>query len=237
MKQGNIPKHVAIMMDGNGRWAKSRNKNRSFGHAEGAKTFESIVRAADELHIKYLTVFAFSTENWKRPADEVNNLMLLLVEFILRDSKLAVKNNIRIRILGDRSRLEDKVKKCIDDIETFTKDCSGLNLQIAVNYGGRDDIVRAFQKMYLDVKGNKVSYNEINATLVSSYLDTADIPEPDLFIRTGGDKRVSNFMLWQFAYTEFYFTDVLWPDFTKDDLACAVNSFGKRERRFGEIHE
>lgn len=215
MKQGNIPEHVAIMMDGNGRWAKSRNKNRSFGHAEGAKTFKSIVRAANELHIKYLTVFAFSTENWKRPADEVNNLMLLLVEFILKDSKLAVKNNIRIRILGDRSRLEDKVKKCIDDIETFTKDCNGLNLQIAVNYGGRDDIVRAFQKMYLDVKGNKVSYNEINATLVSSYLDTADIPEPDLFIRTGGDKRVSNFMLWQFAYTEFYFTDVLWPDFTK----------------------
>lgn len=237
MKQENIPEHVAIMMDGNGRWAKSRNKNRSFGHAEGAKTFKSIVRAADELHIKYLTVFAFSTENWKRPADEVNNLMLLLVEFILKDSKLAVKNNIRIRILGDRTRLEDKVKKCIDDIETFTKDCNGLNLQIAVNYGGRDDIVRAFQKMYLDVKENKISYNEINATLVSSYLDTADIPEPDLFIRTGGDKRVSNFMLWQFAYTEFYFTDILWPDFTKDDLACAVNTFGKRERRFGEIHE
>lgn len=237
MKQGNIPEHVAIMMDGNGRWAKSRNKDRSFGHAEGAKTFKSIVRAADELHIKYLTVFAFSTENWKRPADEVNNLMLLLVEFILKDSKLAVKNNIRIRILGDRSRLEDKVKKCIDDIETFTKDCNGLNLQIAVNYGGRDDIVRAFQKMYLDVKENKIPYNEINATLVSSYLDTADIPEPDLFIRTGGDKRVSNFMLWQFAYTEFYFTDILWPDFTKDDLACAVNTFGKRERRFGEIHE
>lgn len=232
-----IPAHVAIMMDGNGRWAKQRNQPRSFGHKQGGETLVSTIKAASELDIKYLTIFAFSTENWKRPVNEVCYLMQLLVSFFAKYRKIAIENNIRVRILGDKEKLDNKVQKCILDIEQATKECSGLNLQLAINYGGRDDLLRAFKHMHSDLKSGRISLDQMNYDMISRYLDTKDLPEPDLFIRTGGDKRLSNFLLWQFAYTEFIFLDVLWPDFTKEDFENSIRQFGKRERRFGEIHE
>lgn len=236
MQELNIPHHIAIMMDGNGRWAKTRNKHRSYGHIEGGKAFEKITKAFIELGIKYLTVFAFSTENWNRPQEEVDNIISLLHKSLKKYSKVSKDNNIKIRILGDITRLDKETQKRIITIEEETKDCTGLNLQIAVNYGGKDDIVRAIKKIQVDIENNLLCLEDINEDTVSNYLDTSSIPNPDLFIRTGGDKRISNFLLWQFAYTEFYFTKVLWPDFTKEDLLLAIQEYSLRERKFGEIH-
>lgn len=237
MKNDNdkIPKHIAVMMDGNGRWAGNRNKPRKLGHIEGGNTLRKILKASLELEIKYLTVFAFSTENWNRPKEEVENLMSMLAKYLKNDLKDAQKSNIKIRILGDTSKLSEELQLGIENAQKETKNCDGLNFQIAINYGGRDDLVRAFHKIHHDIVNNKLKVNEVNECTISSYLDTFGIPEPDLFIRTGGEKRISNFLLWQFAYTEFIFTDTLWPDFTENEFKSMLQDFGNRERRYGKI--
>lgn len=227
----NTPKHVAIMMDGNGRWAKKRFMPRKIGHLEGSKRLEDICESSYKLGIKYLTAYAFSTENWNRPNDEVNGIMSLFRKYLVDKKSKCIKNNMRVRIIGNRNGLDDDIIQKIEEMEEATKECNGLNLQLAVNYGGKDEIVRAVNKILL----SKEHLNSITEAEFSSYLDTKGIPEPDLFIRTGGDKRLSNFLLWEMAYTEFYFSDILWPDFSEEELKKAVNEFSKRDRRFGQI--
>ena len=229
--------HVAIILDGNGRWAKKKGMPRTYGHTKGAKNVETICRAAYEAGIKYLTVYAFSTENWSRPADEVKAIMELLKEYLKTCKATAKKNNMRVRVIGDRSRLDDDIKKGIDELEGFSKDFDGLSFQIALNYGSRDELKRAVSSIASDVKEGKVSPEEVTEELIESRLDTAGIPDPDLIIRTGGEERISNFLLWQSAYTEFYFTDVYWPDFNEEELKKAVDSYNKRQRRFGKTGE
>lgn len=229
--------HVAIILDGNGRWAKKKGMPRTYGHTKGAKNVETICRAAYEAGIKYLTVYAFSTENWSRPADEVKAIMELLKEYLKTCKATAKKNNMRVRVIGDRSRLDDDIKKGIDELEGFSKDFDGLSFQIALNYGSRDELKRAVSSIASDVKEGKVSPEEVTEELIESRLDTAGIPDPDLLIRTGGEERISNFLLWQSAYTEFYFTDVYWPDFNEEELKKAVDSYNKRQRRFGKTGE
>ncbi len=228
-----VPKHVAIMMDGNGRWAKRRMLPRKMGHVEGGKVLEKICESAYKYGIKYLTIYAFSTENWDRPKDEVEGIMNLFRKYLADSIERSVNNNMRVRIIGNRMGLDDDILQVIEKLEKATKQCDGLNFQLAVNYGGKDEIVRAVNKILLSNELKKsISIDEF-----SSYLDTGEIPEPDLFIRTGGEKRLSNFMLWQMAYTEFYFTDVYWPDFTEDELIKAINKYAERDRRFGRIEE
>lgn len=229
----NIPKHVAIMMDGNGRWAKKRLMPRKMGHIEGSKRLENTCESSYKFGIKYLTIYAFSTENWNRPKDEVQGIMNLFRKYLVNKINKCIQNNMRVRVIGNRNGLDTDIFQAIENIEEATKKCSGLNLQIAVNYGGKDEIIRAVNKILLF----KEHLSSITEDEFSSYLDTWDIPEPDLFIRTGGDKRLSNFLLWEMAYTEFYFTDVLWPDFNEEELKNALNAFAKRERRFGQIKE
>jgi len=229
----NFPEHIAIMMDGNGRWAKRKMMPRKMGHIAGAKALEDICRSCYKLGIKYLTIYAFSTENWNRPKDEVNGIMNLFRQYLLDNIAKTVKNNIRVRIIGNRNGLENDIVKAIENLEEETNKCNGLFLQLAVNYGGKDEVVRAVNKI-LSSNNNKTN---INIDEFSLYLDTGDIPEPDLFIRTGGDKRLSNFMLWQMAYTEFYFIDILWPDFNEKELIKAINNYSERERRYGRIEE
>jgi len=235
--QNKVPNHIAIMMDGNGRWAVARNRPRKFGHIEGGNTLKEIMKATDELGIKYLTVFALSTENWKRPKEEVDNLIGLLTKYLNNDLKYALKNNIRIRILGDITKMSTELQASIENAQNETRECSGLNFQIAINYGGRDDMVRAFKKIYNEIETNKLVVNDVNEDTISSYLDTFELPEPDLFIRTGGEQRLSNFLLWQFSYTEFIFTDTFWPDFKKNEFEKIVQTFCKRERRFGGVNQ
>ena len=224
-----IPTHVAIILDGNGRWAKKRNMPRTFGHAEGSKNVERICRAASELGIKYLTFYAFSTENWKRSADEVSELMRLLKSYLKDSLRLSKANNMRVRVIGDRSALSSDLVDAINELEEASKDYTGLTLIIALNYGGRDEIVRCYKKLTSD----GYDIEEITEDLISGNLDTAGIPDPDLLIRTSGEQRLSGFLLWQLSYAELYFTDVLWPDFTKDDLAKAIEYYKERDRRFG----
>lgn len=231
--KNNVPKHVAIMMDGNGRWAKRRMLPRKMGHVEGGKVIEDTCVSSYKLGIRYLTIFAFSTENWNRPKDEVAGIMNLFRRYLAGGLDRSVKNNMRVRIIGNRNGLDSDIVKNIENLEEATKKCSGLNFQLAVNYGGKDEIVRAVNKILLSTEHN----GSISADEFSSYLDTWDIPEPDLFIRTGGDKRLSNFMLWEMAYTEFYFTNILWPDFTEEELRKALEDYSERERRFGGIEE
>lgn len=227
----NIPKHVALMMDGNGRWAKRRMMPRKMGHIEGGKVLEDICVSSYKLGIKYLTVYAFSTENWSRPKDEVKGIMNLFRKYLTDSVDKSVKNNMRVRIIGNRRELDSDIVKEIEKLEEATMKCSGLNLQLAVNYGGKDEIVRAVNKILI----SKEHKGSISVDEFSTYLDTWDIPEPDLFIRTGGDKRLSNFLLWEMAYTEFYFTNILWPDFNEVELKKAVDEFARRERRYGRI--
>ena len=203
------------------------------GHIEGSKRLEDICQCSYKFGIKYLTIYAFSTENWNRPKDEVQGIMNLFRIYLVNTINKCVQNNMRVRVIGNRNGLDIDILRKIDNIEEATKKCSGLNLQIAVNYGGKDEIVRAVNKILL-LKERLSSITEVE---FSSYLDTWDIPEPDLFIRTGGDKRLSNFLLWEMAYTEFYFTYVLWPDFNEEELKKGLNAFNKRERRFGQIKE
>ncbi len=233
-------KHVAIIMDGNGRWAKSRGKNRNHGHRAGAQNLIDISEVCIKQNIKYLTVYAFSTENWNRPEDEKNALFDLLDEFYKREIKKLVKNNIKICHIGDISRFPKKTYDTIKKTEEQTdkhlkgKDI-GLTINIALNYGSRDEIVRMVRTVSTDVCENKINIDDIDEKLISSYLDTATIPEPDLLIRTSGEYRLSNFLLYQIAYTELYFTDVYWPDFSEKEFCNALDNYKKRKRRFGGL--
>ena len=235
MEELRIPKHVAIILDGNGRWAKKRLMPRKYGHAHGAKTVEKVCEEAWRMGIKYLTVYAFSTENWKRPEDEINAIMKLLRDYLKNCMEISRKNDMCVRVIGDRSRLSDDIVKAIEELEEESKNNNGLNFQVALNYGGRDEITRAVRNIAQQVKDGTIKVEDINQDTISSSLDTADIPDPDLMIRTSGEQRISNYLLWQLAYSEFYFTDVLWPDFTKEDLEKAVAFYNKRDRRFGGV--
>ncbi len=232
-----IPNHVAIILDGNGRWAKAKGMPRKYGHIQGAKTVETICEEAYRMGIKYLTVYAFSTENWNRPKDEVNALMKLLRNYMKTCLKRAEKNRMSVRILGDKSRLDEDIRESIEVLEEATKNNDGLHFQIAINYGSRDEITRAVKAISNDVKNGNISAEEISEELIGKYLDTKDIPEPDLLIRTCNEQRVSNFLLWQLAYTEFYFTPVAWPDFSKEELVKAVEAYNHRNRKFGLVKE
>lgn len=232
-----VPQHVAIILDGNGRWAKSKGMPRNYGHVQGAKTVEVICEEAYRMGIQYLTVYAFSTENWNRPADEVDALMGLLRNYMKTCLKTAAKNNMCVRVIGEKSRLDEDIRKRIGELEEATKDNTGLHFQIAINYGGRDEIVRAVRTIAGQVKDGALSPEEITEERFADALDTMGIPEPDLLIRTCNEQRISNFLLWQLAYTEFYFTPVAWPDFTKEELEKAVEAYNKRDRRYGLVKE
>ena len=230
-----IPNHVAIILDGNGRWAKSKGMPRNYGHTVGAKNVETVCRAADELGIKYLTLYAFSTENWNRPQNEVNALMKLFFFFLKNCSKTADKNNMRVRVIGEITRLSNAFQQRIHELETASASNTGLNLTIAINYGSRDEILRAVRHMVEDAREGKLETKDIDENVFSSYLDTRELPDPDLLIRTSGEQRLSNYLLWQLAYSEFYFTDVPWPDFHKKELELAIEAYNKRDRRFGGL--
>ncbi len=232
-----MPAHVAIILDGNGRWAKAKGMPRNYGHVQGAKTVETICEEAYRMGIKYLTVYAFSTENWNRPQEEVDALMKLLRNYMKTCLKTAEKNRMCVRVLGEKSRLDEDIRTRIAELEEATKDNDGLHFQIAINYGGRDELVRAVRKIVSEVKEGRLSEKDLDEACISSYLDTAGIPEPDLLIRTCNEQRISNFLLWQLAYTEFYFTPVAWPDFTKEELVKAVEAYNHRDRRYGLIKE
>lgn len=233
----NVPQHIAIILDGNGRWAKKKGMPRNYGHAQGSKNVERICEDAYKLGVKYLTVYAFSTENWKRPKDEVDALMTLLRNYMKTCLKTAEKNRMKVRVLGDKTALDEDIRKRIAELEEATKNNDGLHFQIALNYGSRDEMVRAMRRMCADCTKGAFSAEEIDEGLFESYLDTHDIPDPDLMIRTSGEMRLSNYLLWQLAYSEFYFTDVLWPDFTKEELIKAIEYYNGRDRRFGGVKE
>lgn len=230
-----VPEHVAIIMDGNGRWAKKRHMPRNFGHKAGAKVVEQICEDAHNLGIKYLTVYAFSTENWKRSVEEVTGIMNLLRNYLKDCIERASKNNMRVRVIGDRSALDGDIVSRIDELEEKTKMYDGLNFTIALNYGGRDELKRSICQIAEEVKEGNISIDQIDEECISSHLDTNGIPDPDLLIRTSGEVRISNYLIWQLAYSEFYFTDVLWPDFSVEDLKEAIRYFNGRERRFGGV--
>ena len=232
-----MPAHVAIILDGNGRWAKAQGMPRNYGHVQGAKTVEKICEEAYRMGIKYLTVYAFSTENWNRPKDEVDALMKLLRNYMKTCLKTAEKNRMCVRVLGEKSRLDDDIRTRIAELEEATRDNDGLHFQIAINYGGRDELTRAIRRIAGEVQAGTLSETEIDEACISAHLDTAGIPEPDLLIRTCNEQRISNFLLWQLAYTEFYFTPVAWPDFTKEELVKAVEAYNHRDRRYGLIKE
>lgn len=233
----NVPKHVAIILDGNGRWAKSKGMPRNYGHAQGSKNVEIICEEAYRMGIQYLTVYAFSTENWNRPKDEVDALMKLLRNYMKTCLKTAEKNRMCVRVIGDKTGLDDDIRNRIEELETATVNNDGLHFQIALNYGSRDEIIRAVKKIMTDTEKGKLLPEQMNEAVFANYLDTAGIPEPDLLIRTSGEERISNFLLWQLAYTEFYFTDVPWPAFTKEELVKAVEEYNRRDRRFGLVKE
>lgn len=232
-----IPNHVAIILDGNGRWAKRKGMPRNYGHVQGAKTVEVICEEAYRMGIQYLTVYAFSTENWNRPQDEVDALMGLLRNYMKTCLKTAAKNNMCVRIIGEKSRLDEDIRKRMEQLEQATKDNTGLHFQIAINYGGRDEIVRAVRRLAEDVAEGSLRAEEITEEKISESLDTHGLPEPDLLIRTCNEQRISNFLLWQLAYTEFYFTPVAWPDFSKEELEKAIEAYNKRDRRYGLVKE
>ncbi len=230
-----IPVHVAIIMDGNGRWAKKRGLPRTAGHAQGARVVEQILEDADHMGIRYLTVYAFSTENWSRPDSEVKALMNLLRTYMKTSLAKCARNNVRIRVIGDKSRLDSDLQASIANLEKETASNTGIGFQIAINYGSRDEIVRALRKAAQRVKDSELNPEDITEDLISDGLDTAGIPDPDLLIRTGGEERISNFLLWQTAYSELYFCDAAWPDFNKAELEKAIDAFNNRERRYGGL--
>ncbi|MDO4463922.1 MAG: isoprenyl transferase [Bacillota bacterium] len=232
-----MPQHVAIILDGNGRWAKSKGMPRNYGHVQGAKTVEVICEEAYKMGIQYLTVYAFSTENWNRPKDEVDALMKLLRNYMKTCLTTARKNRMCVRVIGDKTRLDEDIRTRIAELEDSTKDNDGLHFQIALNYGGRDEIVRAVKKMTEKAANGELSPEDVTEDYFSDMLDTHGLPEPDLLIRTCNEQRISNFLLWQLAYTEFYFTPVAWPDFTKEELMKAVEAYNHRDRRYGLIKE
>lgn len=233
----NVPQHIAIILDGNGRWAKAKGMPRNYGHAQGSKNVEKICEEAWRMGIKYLTVYAFSTENWSRPENEVAALMKLLRNYMKTCLKIAAKNDMKIRVIGDIEPLDDDIKSRIRELEAATTDNGGLNFTIALNYGSRDELTRAAQKMAKDCAEGKIKAEEIDESVFETYLDTHGIPDPDMMIRTSGEQRLSNYLLWQLAYSEFYFTDVPWPDFTKEELVKAIEEYNHRHRRFGKVEE
>ena len=222
-------------MDGNGRWAKKRGLPRTAGHAQGARVVEQILEDADHMGIRYLTVYAFSTENWSRPDSEVKALMNLLRTYMKTSLAKCARNNVRIRVIGDKSRLDSDLQASIANLEKETASNTGIGFQIAINYGSRDEIVRALRKAAQRVKDSELNPEDITEDMISDGLDTAGIPDPDLLIRTGGEQRISNFLLWQTAYSELYFCDAAWPDFNKAELEKAVDAFNNRERRYGGL--
>ena len=229
----NMPKHIAIIMDGNRRWAKSKGKPASFGHKEGAKTLEKVVRYANKIGLEYITVYAFSTENWKRAEDEVNALMMLLQNYLDDYSKRADSENIKVKILGDITVLSQGMQKSIANCMERTKNNTGITFNIALNYGGRDEILKAVKNIATQVKENKIEIESINEESIANNLYTAGQPDPDLLIRTSGEIRLSNFLPWQLVYSEFLFIDKNWPDFTEEDLDNAIIEYQKRTRKFG----
>lgn len=232
-----IPAHVAVILDGNGRWAKKKHMPRTYGHMQGSKVVEDMLYVADDLGIQYFTVYAFSTENWKRSEEEVGTLMSILRKYLKDCVKKSKKNNVRCRVIGRREELSDDIVESINNLEEKTKNNTGLNFTIAINYGGRDEIVRAVQKIAQDVKEGKIEPEAIDEAMINANLDTKDIPDPDLLIRTSGEQRLSNYLPWQLAYTEFYFTDVFWPDFNREELIKACEKYNKRDRRYGGVKE
>ncbi len=232
-----IPQHVAIILDGNGRWAKSKGMPRNYGHSRGAKNLEVICEDAYNIGIKYLTVYLFSTENWKRSKEEVDGLMRLFRSYTKTCIKTAQKNNMKVRVLGDPTALDPDLQESLKKLVESSKDNTGLNFQIAINYGSRDEIVRAIRRVSADCVEGKIRPEEITEEMFSGYLDTREVPDPDLLIRTSGELRLSNYLMWQLAYTEFYFTDIPWPAFTKENLWQAIEKYNKRERRYGGVIE
>ena len=231
-----VPNHIAIILDGNGRWAKKRGMPRSFGHVKGCENLEDICEVAKELGVKYLTVYAFSTENWKRSKEEVDGLMKLFRSYLKKCIKISQKNNMRVKVIGDITAFDSDIQESIKKLEDFSKDFTDLHFQIALNYGSRDEITRAVNRMLEDQKAGKLE-TPVSEDTISDYLDTAGLPDPDLMIRTSGELRLSNYLLWQLAYSEFYFTDVPWPDFKKDELVKAIEKYNERDRRYGGVKE
>ena len=231
-----VPNHIAIILDGNGRWAKKRGMPRSYGHVKGCENLEDICEVAKELGVKYLTVYAFSTENWKRSKEEVDGLMKLFRNYLKKCIKISQKNNMLVKVIGDVSAFDPDIQESIVKLENFSKDFTELHFQIALNYGSRDEITRAVNRMLEDQKAGKLA-TPVEEETISNYLDTAGIPDPDLMIRTSGELRLSNYLLWQLAYTEFYFTDVPWPDFKRDELVKAIEKYNERDRRYGGVKE
>lgn len=230
-----IPRHVAIILDGNGRWAKSKGMPRTYGHTMGAKNVEPICRSAWEFGVKYLTFYAFSTENWNRPKDEVSAIMKLLENYLQNCLSIAKKNNMRVMVIGDKSGLAESFREKIIKLEEASKEYDGLTLIVGINYGSRDEIVRATKKIVACHDAGSISYDDINEDLISSNLDTAGIPDPDLLIRTSGEQRLSNYLMWQLAYAELYFTEVPWPEFDSVELKKALDAYANRNRRFGKV--
>lgn len=231
----NIPSHIAIIMDGNGRWAKKRNLPRVMGHKAGVEAIREIVKECSNLKVKYLTLYAFSTENWKRPKDEVSSLMNLLVEYLRKEFKELHDNNVVINYIGNIHKLPSLCEEELIRSNKNTKNNTGLNLNLALNYGGRDEIVRAFKLMYKDIKSGKISEEDISEYTLSGYLYTKNMPDPDLIIRPSGEQRLSNFLLWQCAYSEFWYSDINWPDFKVWHLHKAIFDYQNRDRRFGTV--
>lgn len=232
-----VPNHIAIILDGNGRWAKAKGMPRSYGHVKGCANLESICDDIKDIGVKYLTVYAFSTENWKRSKEEVDGLMKLFRSYLKKCKKSAEKNKMRVRVIGDISAFDEDIQESVRELEEFSKDYNELFFQIALNYGGRDEIVRGIRKLAQDAVDGKVQPEKIDENLFENYLDTAGIPDPDFLIRTSGEQRLSNYLLWQLAYTEFYFTDVAWPDFHKPELIKAIEKYNERDRRYGGVKE
>lgn len=231
-----IPQHIAIILDGNGRWAKSKGMPRGYGHVKGCENLEYICEVCKELGVKYLTVYAFSTENWKRSREEIDGLMKLFRNYLRKCIKISRKNNMRVRIIGDPSAFDQDIQDRIRELEEFSKGFDELHFQIALNYGSRDEITRAVNRMLEEQKTGKLT-GPVTEGMISDHLDTAGIPDPDLLIRTSGELRLSNYLMWQLAYTEFYFTDVPWPDFKKDELVKAIEKYNERDRRYGGVKE
>ncbi len=233
----NVPNHIAIILDGNGRWAKAKGMPRGYGHIKGCANLEQVCYDIKDLGVKYLTVYAFSTENWKRSREEVDGLMKLFRSYLKKCIKISKDNKMKIKIIGDVSAFAPDIQESIRKLEEFSKDYDELYFQIAMNYGSRDEITRGMKKMAQDVADGKLSPDEVTESRIESYLDTAGVPDPDLLIRTSGEQRLSNFLMWQLAYTEFYFTDVAWPDFHKPELIQAIEKYNQRDRRYGGVKE
>ena len=235
LSQLKIPRHIAIIMDGNGRWAKKKHRPRTFGHKRGAEVVEQILEDCNDLGVQYLTVYAFSTENWARPLEEVKVIMGLFKQYLTTSIEKCNRNNVRGYVIGERSRLNPDLIEAIENFENKTSQNTGIRFIVAINYGSRDEILRGVRQLAQDAVSGSLNPSQISEETISGYLDTADFPDPDLLIRTSGEERLSNFLMWQLAYAEFYFTDVLWPDFNKEELQKAIAYYNGRDRRYGGV--